>query len=258
MPNHIQNVITFGADVPQERLDEVFSRILSLDDSTPPTQFFDFNKLIPMPKSLGIESSTDTEPAILLYRLVKGPKKSVDISAERDALAGLRRIFSRAGISFDQEDAMSRFIKTEEGQKLFELGKKSYFNQLSYSAPNWYDWCIHNWGTKWNSYSNKVDTANRTLTFQTAWACPTPIVAALSDAFPDVEFVWRYADEDFGYNTGVFTYKSGEMDYTEFEGGSDEGRDMYVACWGVDGCMYKDNDGHWQRYDCDSCPNKCY
>lgn len=36
MPNHVQNIITFGANVPQERIDEVFNRVLSLDDSTPP------------------------------------------------------------------------------------------------------------------------------------------------------------------------------------------------------------------------------
>lgn len=76
MPNHIKNVIHFGADVDQTRLDVLFQTVLA----TPPAEetageeiivpFFDFNTLIPMPASLGIESGSRTSQGILLYKIM--------------------------------------------------------------------------------------------------------------------------------------------------------------------------------------------
>ena len=52
-----------------------------------------------------------------------------------------------------------------------------------YGATNWYDWCINNWGTKWNAkniilqqYSNHI-----LFEFDTAWAPPEPIYEHLKE-----------------------------------------------------------------------------
>ena len=48
------------------------------------------------------------------------------------------------------------------------------------------EWCIQNWGTKWNAYGYEPDTdygSADALTFQTAWAGPQPILQRLSEMF---------------------------------------------------------------------------
>lgn len=78
------------------------------------------------------------------------------------------------------------------------------------SIPNWYDWSRENWGTKWNAYSHTEHrNTPTTIYFETAWAMPQPILYALADAFPELSFTWRYADEDLGYNCGSFTVTKG-------------------------------------------------
>ncbi len=41
-----------------------------------------------------------------------------------------------------------------------------------YGAENWYDWCINNWGTKWDiaeTYQNEIEGDTLHLAFDTAW-----------------------------------------------------------------------------------------
>ena len=88
-----------------------------------------------------------------------------------------------------------------------------------YGDRNWYDWNQKNWGTKWNSYSNRVDLVEiraNTLNFitdkenlsvlcyyfETAWSpiCNT-ILPVLSEKFPDTPF--KYSAVDEGSNFGL-------------------------------------------------------
>ena len=60
---------------------------------------------------------------------------------------------------------------------------------------NWYDWCIENWGTKWNAYSQEVCPDNGDgrafIKFDTAWNVPYPIIAAFANKF-NIPFELRY------------------------------------------------------------------
>lgn len=68
-----------------------------------------------------------------------------------------------------------------------------------------YEWCIDNWGTKWNAYEIIWD--GDSVEFQTAWATPEPIFEALKAKFPDVEFQVGYYDEDmYSSNRGTLNY----------------------------------------------------
>jgi len=79
-----------------------------------------------------------------------------------------------------------------------------------YGYANWYDWNIHNWGTKWNAYQTSVEEGN-TFVFQTAWSHPLRIVEQLSSAFPTVKFEVKYADEDIGSNLGDYIMQDGNI-----------------------------------------------
>jgi len=60
-----------------------------------------------------------------------------------------------------------------------------------------YEWCIANWGTKWNAYSGgdkpmKVTEKMIKYSFSTAWSPPTPVVVAWSEKYPGLKFTLRY------------------------------------------------------------------
>lgn len=65
------------------------------------------------------------------------------------------------------------------------------------------------WGTKWNACDQSVNVEEGRASFETAWACPTPVLKTLSERFPNDEIRIQYADEDIGCNCGKFTLKNG-------------------------------------------------
>lgn len=75
----------------------------------------------------------------------------------------------------------------------------------------WYDWCIENWGTKWNACNTYVVSDNE-VEFDTAWSCPINIFIELSKQFSDVEIEVEYADEDIGYNCGKLVFLNGNIE----------------------------------------------
>jgi len=86
-----------------------------------------------------------------------------------------------------------------------DLGQEE---QERYGRDNWYDWNINNWGTKWNAYDQEM-LDDKTISFNTAWSMPQPVIRALSEKFPDVTVKVKWADEDFASNTGELHYRNG-------------------------------------------------
>lgn len=72
-----------------------------------------------------------------------------------------------------------------------------------------YEWCIANWGTKWNAYD--IGFGYDEAFFQTAWSTPKPIWVELSKRFPDLQLEIEYADEDRGSNCGRLKYINGKL-----------------------------------------------
>jgi hypothetical protein len=75
-----------------------------------------------------------------------------------------------------------------------------------YGAASWCEWSIEHWGTKWNAYSI-TRTSDTTIRFDTAWSAPLKWLAKLIEKYPKEEISIRWADEDFGNNTGSLTVK---------------------------------------------------
>lgn len=78
---------------------------------------------------------------------------------------------------------------TEEGQELVE--------QFGYS--NWYDYCVAEWGTKWEATIDKYEIEDDSIFvyFDTAWAPPEGIYAAMEAAGIQVEAT--YIESGMGY-----------------------------------------------------------
>lgn len=75
---------------------------------------------------------------------------------------------------------------------------------------NWYDWNVEHWGTKWNAYSQSLesqwdggDCCEVEIRFDTAWAPPLPVIEALRE-WPEVEWVGGNFIEEFCESAGVY------------------------------------------------------
>lgn len=193
---------------------------VSLDDIQPyiskddyGTEYLDFEKIIPMPKELAIESGS---------RLDKG-MEFID-----NHVLSVELINSLSG----------------EEKECLNLGFKGLYNERHYGFKDWYDWCRAKWGTKWNSHD--CDFCGDEFYISTAWSCPVPIFQKLSELLhKEIEIV--YADEDSGYNTGEYTFENGEETYCNHpKGGSYEAFELYTKAWCEDVSIVMDDDGKWR------------
>lgn len=202
MPNHVHNELYFEADN-KERISELLNAIKGEDTA------FDFNKIIPMPKELEIESGSRGEWGLKAYKE-----------------------FLRTGVKpkeITDEWGHTRSVEDKD----FELGKQYYNNIEKYGHATWYSWACDNWNTKWNAYD--VEELVDGVVFLTAWDAPFPVIKALSEMFPDVRITHYFADEDLGYNCGKYSYIGGNVeDISEFEEGSDEALEFACDIWGYD------------------------
>ena len=66
------------------------------------------------------------------------------------------------------------------------------------------NWCVDNWGTKWNVDKDPDLNFNKddTICFDTAWSPPIPVIAALAAKFPDVKFTLRYFEGGNFFHVG--------------------------------------------------------
>ena len=70
----------------------------------------------------------------------------------------------------------------------------------------WYDEHVERWGTKWNAYGQSMEDPSYgevTITFDTAWTAPFPIIAALREKYPDASFYGSWVEEGH-QSAGVF------------------------------------------------------
>ncbi len=72
-----------------------------------------------------------------------------------------------------------------------------------------YDWCVENWGTKWDACEVVMPGALPScdggpleieITFETAWAPPLMVILAASRRFPALAFDLKYFEGGQGFN----------------------------------------------------------
>lgn len=214
MPNWVRTRLTFNGE--QSRIDELkaFVKSETKDESGElHTNLFDFNKIVPMPEELNIESGSSGD-------------------------WGMRYLLLNAKLSFmwtdDDRSFMERMEKQKEKNpdrfnKDIELGKKYLSNISKYGHKNWYSFRISYWGTKWDACEVEWVSDN-CVEFETAWSFCFPIVQKLSEMFPDVAIEFSYADEDCSSNTGTGTIKDGEEIDCEYpDTGDNRAYEIYLS-----------------------------
>jgi len=76
-----------------------------------------------------------------------------------------------------------------------------------------YNWCVQNWGTKWNACDAEVVRnypCSVLIGFQTAWSPPIPVIQKLSELFPGCMFTLQYYECGMAYQ-GRVKFKEGEQ-----------------------------------------------
>lgn len=221
MPNHIKNIITLKGDEQKirEMLEEIQYDELGLGT-------VDFNKIIPMPESLNVESGSRTDKGIEIVKtyLENMPEEQSDKEGTYDEF-------------FEDLRSHSAEISDEEEKKIWNIGVTAVENLHKCGAPTWYEWCTNNWGTKWNAYGYDEGTdysASGNLHFQTAWSAPHPVIKKLAQMYPDIIFEHEWADEDIGANCGRKIYSNGECTEEYYPESEKDGIEFACRIWNYD------------------------
>ena len=96
----------------------------------------------------------------------------------------------------------------------------SFFSILPHEGEWDYNWCVNNWGTKWDAgTAHRVETpGSLTYYFNTAWAPPEPVIERLSELFPKATI--RHAYDEPGMDFGGYTIYAGGVEVERVEGDS--------------------------------------
>lgn len=219
MPNHIHNIITLLGDqkrINQLRRDVAYEENEDYMETGEGT--IDFKKIIPMPPSLDIEAGSTTDRSIRYYVNAINPETK-DFGVDKVDASTFSKIVSllanyhafyanfKSALS---ENELNYLASSNPIELMMSTGKQAIENLLLYGAATWYEWCIQNWGTKWNSYDNE-SWRDDGFDFNTAWNAPHPVIIALSKRYPDVLICHKWADEDLGSNCGYREYLDGQL-----------------------------------------------
>ena len=152
MPNHVRNVIKMQG-ITELPLFQTY------DDGS---KGFDFNKMIPMPESLNMDSGSMVDDYAIYYLTDRCTVPVSRVSAEKKAV--IAKII--ANNMFGSEEWIQRmfnkvmeraFDETEsKRKKMYEDGKTYVENLQNYGYATWYDWCIANWDTKMECLRQRI------------------------------------------------------------------------------------------------------
>ena len=88
-----------------------------------------------------------------------------------------------------------------------------------------YEWCNSNWGTKWNAGSIDLKRTTRgcTISFDTPWSPPSPVIVKASELFPKLTFTLKYWECGMGFKGTLWAQEGqtqeDESSYSGHKGG---------------------------------------
>lgn len=217
MPNHVTNKLKLFGE--QSRIDELL-RAVKYDDDELGT--LDFNKIVPMPECLNMTSGSIEHSSVDAYLSAVNPHNKGFEQVEKMDKETFEKIVSainsyhyvskcKTNLNAKEiADELEKYSDIGDVMSFVELGKKYVDNLQNYGATTWYNFCINNWGSKWNSYDYD-ELYDNTLTYHTAWSRVMPIITKLAQMYPDIRMEYQWADEDIGSNVGRADFENGEL-----------------------------------------------
>lgn len=223
MPNWVKNKVRIEKK-------EVIKECYSQDENG--YEDFDFDKIIPMPKSMHLTSGGRQNISIC-YALSKKNEEEKEkiLNKLKEKKCDFYGNYYDKIFHYHKEYTQEEYKKANKELKDIISGKKkqdfenidykglgiknledlgnTYLNNiLEYGFDTWYDWSCENWGTKWGAcHTYYVDENN--IEFDTAWSCPFKIFEEISKKY-NTRVEVEFADEDIGNNCGIVIYDKGE------------------------------------------------
>jgi hypothetical protein len=106
-------------------------------------------------------------------------------------------------------------VGTDDDVHQKALGLQEQANKAKHGYANWYDWCVNEWGTKWdvNDEGTAVlhEDGSLTASFSSAWAPPIQAYGML---------------EDLGFEVKAYYFEGGMMFAGVYEDGDDDYYDL--------------------------------
>lgn len=229
----------------------------------------DFNKIIPMPKSIKLTSSPSDFKAAAFFlmpdeilpleeiklkidefaKTLKNPihktlnnmtiKDLIDIKADKRHKEIILSRINKPDYEII-ENQFRRYCEEFNLEPTIEnYGKQMLYNYMMYGTCDWYSWSNINWDTKWNA-SDTV-WSEQSVYFRTAWNASQTIPMEISKQLNIPLFV-EWAEEQYTEYGGIFEINNGEIiDIEDYDGGSKE---MFIVAARLD-----DPDQQSMRYD---------
>lgn len=210
MPNWVKTIVKTKPEV----LKDVMSKYSNEGK-------FSFDKVIPMPKDLDIESGSSGEIGMMfLFLESKDDLFKLKINRVFHSLNPFHSDIYRDKRFEEIEDNFKKYKEDPEFAKSIELGKKYISNYDKYGHATWYEWCNDKWGTKWDlsSFQKNEDT----MIFETAWGFAGDVILELSNKYPGAIFKCEYADEGIIENSGSVSIQDGNVIEERYELSEDE------------------------------------
>lgn len=193
MPNHTLNRVSFTGPGAQD------IKPLLEGDERP----LDFNKLIPMPKELDVESNSTAQ---MFYEIITDGDWQRILHYPWVVSEGIKT-----------KDELREFLRRRFGDEQERIAYRYASNKERFGHTTWYDWSIANWGTKWNAYDQELvedHPVEYSFVFYTAWAPPDPIIDRMAELARErgLGFFHEYALEDDGYEElhVMYDFEAGE------------------------------------------------
>lgn len=165
--------------------------------------------------------------------------KEEDVQAFVQNVKGSKH-YDTEGYEFD----FNHFIPQPDDIFRGALGNKEEEYCKENDIPNWYNWNVVHWGTKWNAVVDDWQDDGNSVTYhmRTAWTDPRPIIIKMIEKYPYLDF-WVSGEEESN-EYGIYVCSSENVFLEEEPTMIDDmnGREVY----------WENEDDKWHYMDDDS------
>lgn len=202
--------------------------------------------------------------------------KAKHVSIEASSTTILKKMFEECEY-VDKKYRVTHYTNKSASEKSKEMSvtvnvidnivEKESYSFVNFVTPTeedylngWYDWNCKNWGTRSDIYDfqkPEYDEGDTSInySFSTAWSPCCPVVKAMAEAFPELEFEYSYDESGMCY-AGIDKYSNGKLT-EELYGEGDNYRKFLKEHMEYDFCECKDCGELLYRDDIEDNDNKC-
>lgn len=195
MPNYCYN--SFKITGSKESLEAFRKKYVVKDEYG--NDHFDFHKVVPMPRALGVEDNSSADHMWdLLYGIEQYKTNPKRLGENAFFIHQLIEHMEKTGET--KEAAVAKILENHPTAK--EEAEQYQKNLEKYGHKTWYGWRVAKWGTKWNSIGDTTSVSlveneekcELYIDFDTAWSPCVPVVKKLIKKHRDLTFDFTYEE----------------------------------------------------------------